>query len=127
MAQRKADGGLRATFHQNIKDAQWTAIETGVVSLGVPDSEYCFAGGIQGWIEFKRCKGNVVTIRPQQVSWIERRARLGGRVFVIVMRGEELFVYQGRDVRLLKTDGLKGATPLMTGWDWDQIRQILRS
>ncbi len=126
MAQ-KADGGLRAIFHQHIKDAQWTAIETGVVSLGVPDSEYCFPGGVQGWIEFKRCAGNVVTIRPQQVAWIDRRSRLGGRVFVGVMNKKDLLIYSGRDVRALKTSGLKGATPLLTGWDWDKIRQLLMS
>ena len=123
-----ADDGLRKLFHQNLKRGQWTTIETGAVSLGVPDSEFCFPGGIQGWVEHKRATGNKLTIRDMQVALIDRRVRLGGRVFIAVKRGKEMFLFHGRDVKRLCVDGLKGATPLghwVSPWNWAEVEELL--
>lgn len=125
----RPDDGLRTMFHQNLKRAQWTPIETGAVASGIPDSEFCFPGGIQGWVEMKSCSNNAVTIRDMQVAWIDRRVRLGGRVFIAVKRKKELFLYHGKDVKKLYLEGLKGAHPLgqwMSPWNWDEVEEILR-
>src|SRR5512139_2630800 len=106
---RRPDGGLRRLFHQRLKaGCQWTAIETGAVAGGVPDSEFCFEGGAQGWLEFKVTKHWAVTFRPGQVPWISRRARLGGNVFVAVQRaGGELWLTHGSHIVDLAEGGLK--------------------
>lgn len=125
------DGGLRKLFKDNVLRAQWTPIETGMVAQGVPDSEYCLEGGFQGWIEFKQCGANKIKIRPMQVQWIERRVRMGGRVWIGVRRKEELFLYNGGAVRALFDVGLKGASPRGSWsggparWDWSAVRKIL--
>ena len=131
------DGGLRKIFKDSIP-GQWTPVETGGTMLGVPDTEYCLAGGAQGWIEFKKCSTDAVKVRPAQVGWIERRVRMGGGIFVAVRRtrrgGDELVLLPGRAVRLLKTSGLTAASELAVGawdggpgrWDWGAIEKILR-
>lgn len=125
---RSADDGLRALFSGNLKRAQWTPIETGATAAGVPDSEFCFPGGIQGWIEHKSTGANAIKFRPMQPGWIDRRVRLGGRVFVAVKRRKELFMFHGRDVKKLATEGIKGANPLgywVMPWNWEEIEEIL--
>ena len=127
----KIDGGLRSLFSKNIP-GHWTPVETGGTALGVPDSEYCLVGGYQGWVEFKQCKSNAVVIRPQQVGWIERRVRMGGRVFVAVRRNDDLLLFHGEGVRALKVKGIAGAQKHLLGmwnskWNWQHIAEILKS
>ena len=105
------DGGLRSMFSQNLRRAQWTVVESGSLAPGTPDAEFCFPGNKQGWIEYKKASGNRVVIRDLQVSWIDRRARLGGHVFIAVRSKNDLLLYHGRDVKKLAVDGLKGAVP----------------
>ena len=112
-------------FHQNLKKAQWTPIETGSTAAGIPDSEFCFPNGIQGWVEHKKMP---LVIRDMQVAWIERRVRLGGRVFIAVRRKTELLLFHGRDVRALKIGGIKAAIPLGqwdSPWRWPEIEELL--
>lgn len=131
------DGGLRPIFHARIKRCQWTAIETGGISFGVPDSEYCFEDGISGWVEFKKADGwRVPTLKnnPLQIAWIARRARLGGRVWVAVRRvkgdRDNLYLVNGVWVVKLAEGGIL-SVPVTRfdggecGWDWDQIRATL--
>lgn len=133
---RKPDGGLRSAFKDHLKGWHFTPIETGAIVSGVPDAEYCSPGGVSGWIEFKyvsAAKGLVVGLRPAQVSWIDRRVRLGGRAFIAIQRKDELFLYSGVGVKELKRDGLASQLGLLyhghqrNGWDWDAIRGILSS
>jgi hypothetical protein len=129
------DGGLRQLFRKHIKSAQWTSIESGQTERGIPDSEFCFPGGIQGWIEYKQTKGWVIPKTkswPFQVAWIDRRARLGGRVFIAVRRIDELWLYRGKDAKGLKTGGLKAIRPMLREegwpgrWDWEAVERILK-
>jgi hypothetical protein len=129
------DGGLRQLFRKHIKSAQWTSIESGQTERGIPDSEFCFPGGIQGWIEYKQTKGWMIPKTkswPFQVAWIDRRARLGGRVFIAVRRIDELWLYHGRDAKYLKIMGLKTLRPLLREeggperWDWGAVERILK-
>jgi len=126
---RKPDGGLRAVFKDHLKGWHFTPIETGAIVSGVPDAEYCSPGGVTGWIEFKFAKGMVVGLRPAQVSWIDRRHRMGGRVFVAVQRKDELYIYSGGGVKELKRNGLVSSVGLVYygagKWDWDAIKEAL--
>lgn len=133
-----SDGNLRNIFTQHLT-AHFQPIETWSTGQGVPDTNYCFAGGHEGWIENKLTAANAVDISSYQVAWLERRARVGGRVFVAVRRvaaagprrgvaSDELWLFPGRTARLLMLGGLKATAPLgnwaggPAAWDWEAIR-----
>jgi len=134
------DGGLRPLFAERIKGAHWCAIETWSTGSGVPDCNVCFKG-TETWIEFKVTATNAVRISTEQIGWIERRIRAGGRVLVIVrykclaglrrQARDELWIFQGAYVRTLALGGISAAVPLdhwaggPRGWDWDAIEMIL--
>lgn len=123
------DGDLRWLFRQNIPSAQWTSVETGLTAAGVPDSEYCFDGGASGWVEAKKIDGWVVTLRPAQIGWLVRRARLGGTCFVAVRKGDYLWVRPGSEAREMREVGLKGCPSYAggpRGWPWREVEKILR-
>lgn len=137
------DGGLRKLFANRFTQAHWQSVETWSTGQGVPDAEYCFPGGVQGWLEFKKTTGWTSGIRPGQVAWIERRIRVGGRVFIAIRRqcalgvrreqADELYLYHGRWVRILYDHGLGATAPLALckggpgRWDWDKVLKILTS
>lgn len=136
------DGGLRKIFRKKLPDIDWTSIETGGTGKGIPDSNGC-KNGREFWIEYKLTDAWAVGLEPEQVGWLTRRARFGGRVFVAVRRKttagprkggavDELWLYRGSDSRELKALGIKdGPTPLFTTsggpskWNWSAIRQAL--
>ena len=128
------DGGLRKLFHSRLC-GHWQAVETGSTGKGIPDSNYCI-DGVEGWIEFKKCKHWRVGIWPEQIAWIEKRARNGGRAFVAVRRAEdELWILAASAARYLKDPGLKGVPADLilakfdggpSKWDWKQIEMILK-
>jgi hypothetical protein len=139
-----SDGGLRALYRKHLPGFQLTAIESATTSPGVPDTEYCSPYGTQGWIENKRSDAWAVTIRPLQVAWISRRARLGGRVFIAVRRltkggpktqaADELWLIHGRAVEALCDGGLRAVRSdfvlcVQSGgpeaWDWGAIKDHL--
>ncbi len=136
------DGSLRKLFRDNLPEAQWTSIETGGTGLGIPDAEYCFTPGRQGWIEFKKTAATAVKIAPEQVSWLERRVRMGGRCFLIVRqqcpaglrraRKDALFIYRGHQARAVLLNGLD--TPPIdcyeggpARWNWPLIAERLKN
>ena len=133
----KIDGGLRALFRQNIPTFMWTSIETGGTGRGISDSNYLAAGGIEGWIEFKQTTAFAVGMRPEQVGWIDRRHRLGGRVWIAIRQvrkdGDFLHLIPGCLVKELATEGLRSKSLTMlvswTGgpsrWNWADIQAIL--
>src|SRR5580765_135563 len=79
------DGNLRSIFQTYIPQFHWQAVETWSTGQGVPDCNFC-GKGIEGWIENKRTAAWKVDMLPEQVGWIERRLRAGGRVFIAVRR-----------------------------------------
>lgn len=138
------DGGLRPLFRKNLPEFQWTTVETGAVQLGVPDSEYCGTGGRSGWVEFKRSTAWAVRVRPEQIGWIGRRVRLGGRVWIAVRRVadagprraavDELHMVPGSCVEdLALRGGLQNAVVrensfvLPDPWDWAFVERLLIS
>jgi hypothetical protein len=138
--QRAADDGLRPLFFKNLKhDCQWSPIETGDITGGVPDATFCFDGGIEGWVEFKATEGWKPVFRPLQVAWIDRRSRLGGRVWVATRRRvklvDDLYMTPGFHVKELATQGFTDNvledTYCFTGgprtWRWSEVRRVLCS
>lgn len=136
------DGGLRPEFRKRLPDIHWQSIETGGTGLGVPDSNFCL--GVEGWIEFKWTDTYLVPLRPEQIGWLTRRARSGGRVFVGVRRrheggprkGEsvdELWMLKGAFADIIRVEGLRmdrdyyigawGGGP--SSWPWPIVRSIL--
>jgi len=132
------DGGLRKLFHKNLPGFHWQAIETGGVGLGVPDSNFC-REGVEGWVEFKTTDAFKVQIRPEQVAWIERRARAGGRVFIAVRRKtkagprkgpavDELWLLGPEFARMAYLNKAVEYRQWESGpknWNWEAIQRVL--
>lgn len=122
---------------------QWTSIETGAVASGVPDAEFCYDGGLQGWIEFKATSGWAVSFRLGQPSWHRVRALRGGRSFIAIRRRngggprrgtpvDELWLFAGVDAQRLKEEGLRGSAQALgkwsggpAQWDWAEVQAAL--
>lgn len=139
-----SDGGLRQLEMKHITGAHFQPIETWSTGQGVPDVNVCI-NGIESWIENKLTHAWAVDFDAMQISWIERRIRNSGRVFVAVRRKttsgprkgkavDELHVFHGRDVRRVAIDGIcKGTEPWSllickggpAAWDWAGFKAIL--
>lgn len=141
------DGGLRPTFHNNLKAGfHWQAIETGGTGLGIPDSNFSHPRCGDRWVEFKATSGWTIDLSPAQIGWHRRRARYGGKTFVAVRRHhdggprkghavDELWLYRGAAAALLKERGIRGSEdmPYFIGvwaggesrWAWQEISAAL--
>ena len=133
------DGGLRKLFHARLPQFHFTSIETGSTGRGIPDDNYCHDTH-EGWIEYKQTQTYNVGLRPEQVGWLLRRTRAGGRTFIAVRRKhdggkrkgksvDELWLYSGAGAKMLNELGLNKtwAQALQmfedgpARWDWDKI------
>lgn len=132
-----ADGNLRKIFMEHLTQAHWQAIETGGTGRGVPDANSCYKG-VETWVEYKKTEHWAVEVRPEQVAWIERRVRYGGRAFIAVRRipDNELWLLRSGAARILATrrQSLRNVPEeLRCGvwpggparWDWPAIATIL--
>jgi len=138
--QMKSDGSLRSLFRQHLPQVHWATIETGATEPGVPDLNGCFRRR-EFWIENKLTKAWSVSFRPEQIGWISRRTRCGGRVFIAVRRRhdassrldavDELYIYSGVDILPLAECGLKRVDPLALyregpkRWCWDRVLGVI--
>jgi hypothetical protein len=140
------DGGLRGIFRKKLPHFHWQSIEVGTVGRGVPDSNYCHRG-VEGWVEFKKTDGWIVSLRPEQVAWLLRRYRAGGRCWVAVRRQtkggprsgppcDELWLIRGYAAAELKARGLKKVDHRAVAgvwhdgvaqWDWAEAERLLLS
>lgn len=139
----KIDGGLRDLFRTKLRQGfHWQAVETGGTGLGIPDSNFC-CDFTEGWIEYKQTEGWSVGLRPEQIGWIHRRWRAGGKVWVATRRWhdggprrgdpvDQLWITPGGVVRELGSGGLRAveedSTVLEGGpsrWDWERVRGLL--
>ena len=144
----KTDGGLRILLREYLPDGDWVSVETGATAAGVPDSNFCFSPGLEGWVEGKRATGWQVAFQPGQIGWHARRSRRGGRTFVAVRQmlraSDALFVVRGSDLEewsRLGHPNRKGqiVCPLKSWdkcfvtaggparWDWARVRSIFCS
>lgn len=136
----KSDGGLYDLFKKYLPPViHWQRIETGGTGRGIPDTNFCYE--YEGWIEFKKTSKWGAGLRPEQVGWIDRRTRVGGRVWIAVRRthtgGErkgcaqdQLWLVPGRMVIQLHQGGLN-SVPVVpeeggpSKWDWKVVAQKL--
>ena len=129
------DGGLRTIFRQQLKDWQWTSIESAFTSSGIPDSEFCAPNGVSGWIEYKITHIFYVQIKPFQISWLMRRCRYGGNAWIAVRRtardkSDQLWLMRGDQAEALHNCGLEGTHCWVweggpSGWNFDEIASLL--
>ena len=137
-----ADGDLGKLVQRYLPGPHWQRVETGGTGRGIPDINGCL-DGVEVWIENKATDGWTAGLRPEQVGWIDRRARAGGRVFVLVRRTtvsgprrgdavDDLYLHAGRDVVELAQRGLQqGPRPLLhssggpSRWNWASVRNWL--
>lgn len=134
----KPDDGLRAIFHEKLKPFHMVAIETGMTTQGVPDSNGCF-NGVDFWVEMKATKAFAVRFRPMQIGWIERRLRCGGHVFVATRQRHKnvdcLWLLRGSAAKELATGAslrsLKASYILgcwhggPQEWPWNLVKSLL--
>src|ERR1700676_224720 len=135
------DDGLRALFRSHLPTLFMQSIETGGTGQGIPDTHYIRAG-ISGWIEYKKTDAWAVPLEAEQVAWISRYVRYGGRAYVAVRRRhaggprkgaptDELHIYHGRDSPRLRAVGLRADGPLLRAdggparWPWPTILALL--
>lgn len=124
------DGGLRKIFRSRLPMVHWTSIETGIVERGVPDMHGTWKGS-SFWIENKRARGLEISLRPQQIGWLVRNARSGGKAFVAVRKKDVLWIFHGRDARTLARQGLRDipaaalAGRWVAPWPWTAILRVL--
>lgn len=138
-----SDGELRSIFRERMPEAMWVTVETWSTGIGVPDCHYCFPSGRAGWIENKKTNTYRLKVQPGQVGWLERYSRMGGRCFVAVRRlvaagsrkgpaVDELWIFLGKDIRILATDGMQAAASVgvwrggPAAWDWHQVRRTIQ-
>ena len=123
------DGRLRQLFKKHLPDFDWQSIDL-TSGRGVPDTNCCYQG-TEFWIEHKATQGRRVIVRPEQVAWIERRIRHGGKVFIAVRRKDELYLLHGASARQLACGEWPERTALgcwhggPARWCWQEIKQIL--
>jgi hypothetical protein len=138
-----SDGGLRKLFTAHFNEAHFVPVESWSTGKGVPDVNYCFPGGHEGWIENKATTTLRLNISPEQVAWAERRLRCGGRIFLAARRQttagprkgpsvDELWLFPGIAIRWLISQAMDQAPGLIlksTGgprnWDWAGIKEVL--
>jgi Holliday junction resolvase len=86
---KMSDGELRALYRRHLPFVDWQAIESPTTGGGIPDTNFAH-GGVEGWVENKTTSSWKVKFRTEQIGWLERRARAGGRVTIAVrQRGRE--------------------------------------
>lgn len=139
----RLDGGLRTLFRERLPQVHWQSIETGSTGRGIPDSNGCYRG-CEFWVEFKQTQGYAVTLRPEQVAWIFRRARAGGKVIIAVRRqctagprrsgADELWLLDGFYAREVRQHGLRSLPQQAVllscaggpaSWDWSAVLRCL--
>lgn len=130
------DGGLRKLFKNNLPMMHWQPVETGMISSGVPDANFCYLG-VEGWVELKQIKKGRIEWRPEQIGWTRERTKQGGLVKLAV-RAEHpddtdfLVMYDAKDICrdfdplfAMNTDFQGMWVGHVRSWNWDQILQTL--
>lgn len=115
------------------------------MGAGCPDTNGCWQG-TEFWVECKQvsAENGSVPLRTEQVGWILRRCRAGGRVFVLTWvhheggarKGEavsRLVLHEGWDCAVIRDEGVGAAPPVLVlessgsewGFDWEALLSAL--
>ena len=91
---RKQESKLYEELRKALPNVHFQSIETNV-GLGIPDVNGC-CKGIEFWLELKVSSGTALRLSKFQKSWIIRRGREGGRVFILrkALKERALKLYQ---------------------------------
>ncbi len=139
------DGGLRQEFAKHIHNMMLVPIESWGTGQGVPDMHYCLEGD-SGWVENKQTSAWALAhaLSPEQVGWMSKYQRHGGRVLLAVRRQhaggvrkgppiDELWIFDHMALReIATTNSIQGLVPrlMSTGgparWDWGAIRALMK-
>ena len=102
------------------------------IERGIPDVHYC-VNGVSGWIEGKYLKtpkrDNTkvkLKITVEQLAWHRTYNRCGGKVFILVKKDREVYLFDGKDgndlaIGISKEEFEKRALAK----DWNMIKIIL--
>lgn len=139
------DGSLRSLMRAHLPQVHWASIETAGIDSGVPD----MAGNHTRtfWVENKATEAWAITFEPSQIGWHERCTRQGGTSFIAVRRQheggpkkgppcDELYVFWGGQVRLLRDHGLRAVSSSLIAplhysiggpsrWYWNHVLDVL--
>ena len=124
--------GLWLLLRENLEGVHLQRIETGMPGSGVPDVNGC-GWGKEFWIELKEIhRGNRLTLRPMQVSWLAKRAMHGGQVFVLARKNDELKLFHIDSlsgIKELVSEGFKhkALVTLTKPYEWERLTGALLS
>lgn len=114
-----------------------------LVMAGPPDVNGCYRG-VEFWLELKHCDKppardstavfrDGVGLRPEQVVWLHRRARHGGRCWVLARAGESIWLVSGKHAKVFNGAGYLQLVELSDWWsaerkvDWKGLLQAIIS
>ena len=112
VSSNKPEAKFKAEIRKNIVGPHWQSIESWIIGAGIPDLNACYHGK-EIWIE---CKIHPRKPTPKQINWWERRHAAGGRVFLMVKKGDEIIIWRkGADIPFVS----------LKPHNWETIRQVL--
>lgn len=119
------EANLWQLVKNSLNMVEWTRVES-AVTTGIPDTFGAMPGGHTFWIELKLVdeKSNQVYIRPSQKSWFERHKQVQLMRFILVRRGNWLYLFHGDDIMWLDKYGINNTWTVWKGkkpWDWDWL------
>ena len=110
-------------------------IETGGTGKGIPDVNFCWKG-IEVWIELKIVKGKRILLAPEQVAWMFRRTKVGGRCWIMARdiadgprkgKYDRIYLWSGEHAGEVLENGVQTdhARVFERPYDWDAIINTL--
>lgn len=122
------ESDLRRQVRESLPAVHWQAVETGGTGRGIPDLNGCLRG-VEFWVELKLVKrGLQVPLTPTQVAWHLRRARAGGRTWLLVRWRDRLLLYRGSRAAEVAGLGVKALPDLDSpchGVPWEKILETM--
>jgi len=123
------DGNLSDLLKRHLPSWHWVRIESAGTATGIPDLNGCKAG-VEVWIECKRLIGKKVDLSAFQATWLERRARVGGRTFVAARNDAAFYLFAGArasEVRMfgIAAPALVSFAGKMTDERWGEVERCL--
>lgn len=105
-------------------------LEPGSAAPGVPDVNICAAGN-EIWVENKLVSRGrkVSTLTPGQVAWLTRRAKCGGRVWVLCLHAptDAILLWPGSQAAQLLERGTSLSPSLLLAppWDYESLARTM--